>query len=43
MACAGEAPSGGRWAWLEQRRDKEGRSPGDPGYDPTTLHVPQVR
>lgn len=40
---AGETQSVGRWPWLEQRQDGEGRSPTDPGYDPNTLHVPQVR
>jgi DNA mismatch repair protein MSH6 len=29
-----------RWAWLVDRRDAQKRRPGEPDYDPTTLHVP---
>jgi DNA mismatch repair protein MSH6 len=29
-----------RWPWLVERRDKQRRRPDEPGYDPTTLHIP---
>ncbi|KAI8475530.1 MAG: muts domain V-domain-containing protein [Monoraphidium minutum] len=36
-----EGEEGGRWPWLgSDRRDAQGRRPGEAGYDPSTLHVP---
>ncbi|KAJ3266034.1 DNA mismatch repair protein msh6 [Chytriomyces hyalinus] len=31
-----------RYAWLLDERDAERRRPGDEGYDPRTLHIPQA-
>ena len=31
-----------RYSWLANIRDKERRAPGDPDYDPRTVHIPPV-
>ncbi|KAJ3053991.1 DNA mismatch repair protein msh6 [Rhizophlyctis rosea] len=31
-----------RYAWLQDVKDKERRSPDDPEYDPRTLHIPKL-
>ena len=36
----GKADSGPRYPWMIDRRDASGRRPESPGYDPTTLLVP---
>eukprot|EP00877_Chromochloris_zofingiensis_P009799 jgi/Chrzof1/5072/Cz15g10220.t1 len=37
----GGAISNERWCWLgADRRDGQGRCPGDPDYDPSTLYIP---
>lgn len=33
-------PSEGRYPWMKDRRDISGRWPSDPGYDATTIHIP---
>jgi hypothetical protein len=37
---AAASSSGRRWAWLQQPLDSQGRSPGDPEHDPTTILIP---